>query len=335
MNQLNNAIAEQYRGVRALVLGASGFIGRWVARMLDQVGAQTFLAVRDQLTSNGLFSRYDIHGEIIEIDLVESESLRQAINDVRPSIVFNLAGYGVDRTERDEETAYLINGRLSETICESISLYTQPGWRGRRLVHVGSALEYGLATGNLDETTEPIPTTLYGRSKLAGTRAVTVLSEREGIQAVTARLFTVYGPGEHAGRLLPALIETASTRRPLALTDGLQLRDFTYVEDVAEGLLRLGLTSGLPGQVVNLATGQLTPVSQFIDSAAQILGIPPGSLLIGALPKRAEEMNHDPVIIERLKKMTNWMPETSIQDGIRNTMAFLTLQNSCSQQENA
>ena len=332
---MEKAIEEQYRGVRALVLGASGFIGRWVARMLEQAGARSFLAVRDRLNANNLFSRYGIHGEIIEIDLIDSGSLGEAILDIKPSIIFNLAGYGVERTERDEETAYLINSRLPEKICESICLYTDRQWRNRRLVHVGSALEYGIATGNLDESTEPIPTTLYGQSKLAGTRAVTTLSEREGIEAVTGRLFTVYGPGDHAGRLLPAHIETASTRRPLALTDGLQLRDFTYVEDVAEGLLRLGLTSGQPGQVVNLATGQLTPVSQFIDSAAQILRIPPGSLLIGALPTRVEEMNHDPVIIERLKKLTNWMPETSIQDGIRNTMAFLTSQNSCSLQENA
>lgn len=309
------------------MLGTSGFIGRWVARLLEQAGARTFLTVRDRKNADSLFSQYGIHGEILEIDLIDSDSLRKAILDIKPSIIFNLAGYGVERTERDEDMAYLINSRLPEKICESICLYTDLQWRGRQLIHAGSALEYGIATGNLNESTEPIPTTLYGKSKLEGTRNVTTLSEREGIQAVTARLFTVYGPGEHAGRLLPSLIETASTGRLLALTDGLQLRDFTYVEDVAEGLLRLGLTSGLQGKVVNLASGRLTPVSQFIDSAAQILGIPRNHLLIGALPGRAEEMTHDPVTIDRLKKMTNWMPKTCIPDGIRNTVAFLSSQN--------
>ena len=80
------------------------------------------------------------------------------------------------------------------------------------------------------------------------------------MRAVTARLFTVYGPGEHCGRLLPSLIEAARAEKPLELTAGTQLRDLTYVEDVAEGLLRLGLAQAEPGSVVNLATGHLTMV---------------------------------------------------------------------------
>ena len=77
------------------------------------------------------------------------------------------------------------------------------------MIHVGSALEYGTARGNLNELTAPSPTTLYGRSKLAGTLRVCRAARRRGFRAVTARLFTVYGPGEQPGRLLPSLMAAA------------------------------------------------------------------------------------------------------------------------------
>ena len=121
-----------------------------------------------------------------------------------------------------------------------------------------------------------------------------------GLQALVARLFTVYGPGEHEGRLLPTLLNAARTGQPAELTNGLQQRDFIYVEDVAEGLLRLGLSCGTPGEVVNLATGHLTTVRECAETAARVLSLSAERLRFGTLPTRAEEMQHDPVTLDRL-----------------------------------
>src|SRR5262249_2772116 len=101
-----------------------------------------------------------------------------------------------------------------------------------------------------------------------------------------------------------------------------QKRDFTYVEDVAEGILRLGRSKGQPGAVVNLATGRLHTVRQFVEVAADILSIPDGTLLFGALPARQEEMDNEPVTTDRLKRMTQWGPMTSIEDGVLKTWEF-------------
>jgi nucleoside-diphosphate-sugar epimerase len=139
---------------------------------------------------------------------------------------------------------------------------------------------------------------------------------------MTARLFTVYGPGEHAGRLLPSILAAHRSGESLPLTEGLQQRDFTYVEDVAEGLLRLGLASVESGEAINLATGHLTTVRQFVESAAGVLGMPADRLLFGSVPVRAEEMAHDPVSIRRLEQRTGWRPPTGIRDGIGRAVAF-------------
>jgi UDP-glucose 4-epimerase len=311
-----------YRGIRAVVLGAAGFIGRWVARSLCEQGARLFLVIRDAARAERIFSTYDIRGEIVEFDLERLEDLRELILKLRPSITFNLAGYGVDRSERDEADAYCLNADLPQKLCESIAQCRDHEWTGQNLVHAGSALEYGEIAGNLAEDSQPAPATLYGKSKLAGTEAVARCCDEYGIRGVTARLFTVYGPGEHEGRLAPSLMDAARTGQAICLTSGRQLRDFIYVADVAEGLLRLGLTPAAPGEIVNLATGRLTTVRQFIEHAANILNIPDERLLFGELPTRPEEMSHLPVTIDCLKRLTGWTPPTDIPDGIRKAWAF-------------
>jgi dTDP-glucose 4,6-dehydratase len=168
------------------------------------------------------------------------------------------------------------------------------------------------------------PTTLYGQTKLAGTQALQSMSLASGRSCVTARLFSVYGPGEMAGRLLPSLMKAADTAEMLDLTAGTQKRDFTYVEDVTEGLLRLGAAQTSRGDIVNLATGVLSTVRQFVETATKILGIRGENLNFSSLPIRQEEMEHDPVSTRKLKAMISWTPSVSISQGIMRTRAQTT-----------
>lgn len=315
---------DAYRGATVLVLGASGFIGRWVARELCIRGANLHLVVRDEKVTRRMLAAYGIYGEVLEMDLREPGSTVDLFWKVRPSITFNLVGYGVDPSERDEKIAYQINSDLPRSICSAIAKVTDPQWAGQDLVHVGSALEYGTAQGDLSESSIPNPTTSYGQSKLSGTKQLERCCEEHRLKGVTARLFTVFGPGEHDGRLLPALLQAADMQDSVFLTSGVQERDFTYVEDVAEGLLRLGLTTDArPGEVVNLATGHLTSVRTFAQKAAGVLGIPTDKLDFGAKPTRTEEMKHAPVSIERLRQLTSWVPATTVEEGVGRTLRFL------------
>jgi UDP-glucose 4-epimerase len=313
---------DKYRGVRVAVLGASGFIGRWVARKLCAAGACAYLVVRDPASAAGNFARYEISGEIVEADLSETATVGEIYRRIRPAITFNLVGYGIDPGERDEAISYRINAGLLKDICEAAAAWKDSSWTGQHVVHAGSALEYGAIGGDLREDGGVRPTTLYGKTKLQGTQSLTEHCAALGLLGLTARLFTVYGPGEHAGRLLPSLIRASRTGEPVNLTAGTQKRDFTYVGDVADGLLRLGLAEAVePGVVVNLAMGELVSVRDFIEGAAAVLKIPSANLRFGALPTRLEEMSHDRISIERLRRMLGWTPLTSIEEGVRLTAA--------------
>lgn len=311
--------------MRALLLGATGFVGRWVATKLTQRGARLVCTTRSS-TAVASVSDWPIQAEWVELDLSQPGALARTVADVAPEVVFNLAGYGVDRQERDPDLARRINAEVPAELCAAVAEVPAPGRTGARVVHVGSALEYGEIGGDLAEDSETNATTLYGRTKLAGTRALAERAAELGVASVTARLFTVYGAGEHPGRLLPALLDAARGDGPLPLTAGLQQRDFTWVGDVADGLVRLAQTPSLaawgPGPVVNLATGILTPVRAFVETAAGVLGIEPERLRFGELPTRAEEMAHEPVSIERLRTALGWRPPTSIEAGVARTRDF-------------
>lgn len=314
-------LAPSLSGVRAAVLGANGFIGRWVARRLTELGAETLCVVRAEATAAALRrSGWVPEARVALGDVTRPASLRAALAAARPHVVFNLAGYGITRDERDEALLQAVNVEAAGALAGVVRDVGDPGWPGTRLVHAGTALEYGLASGDLDEATPPLPFEPYGRSKAAGTAALA--ASAEGLPCCTARLFTVYGPGERPGRLVPTLLAARSTAAPIQLSAGTQRRDFVYVEDAADFLVRLALARTAPGEAVNVATGRLTTVREFIERAARTLGIAAERLAFGAVPLQTAEQAHDPLSVARLRALTGGRPDTTIEEGVRRTAAF-------------
>lgn len=311
-----------YQGVRVVVTGASGFIGRWVASLLSQVGADLWLIARDPKGLSRVCDLFSIQGQYMHLDLEKPLAFREAYAKLRPAITFNCIGYGIDQSERDENLSYAINARLVYEMAETIAMKEGPAWGGLRIVQVGSAFEYGPIQAIISEESAPVPQTVYGKSKLAGTRHLQTLCEQTGLRAVTARVFTVYGPGEHSTRLLPSILRSAKTGEPLDLTGGKQQRDFTFVKDVAEGLLRLGLVAEVPRQVVNLATGKLTSVRDFLECACRLLGVNPNQMRFGAIPYREDELWQYQADVSRLEHVLKWRPMCTVSEGIKQTITF-------------
>jgi UDP-glucose 4-epimerase len=302
-----------YQGAPVLILGASGFIGSWVVRVLARQGAQLHLASRRALDPD--VRALAASGQ--RLDLLANGAVEELVRQTAPRWIFNLAGYGVDPREQDETLSSRVNAELP---CRLARAARRQAERGPiTIVHAGSMAEYGPVAGKVREDLTPNPTTLYGRTKLAGTLALSDACRDGVLHGVTARLFMVYGPGERPGRLFPSLLETARSRHPLDLTAGTQRRDFTFVEEAAEGLVRLGATQSR-GEPVNLATGRLQSVREFAEATASILGIPPGLLRFGALPSNVHDLGHGEVVIARLKRLTSWSPSLSIEQGIRRSL---------------
>lgn len=314
-------LAAAFTDKRVAVLGASGFIGRWVCRKAQESGAEVVCFVRDPDRSRTVLARYGVEATVRHADARKPESVRRGLGAVEPHVVVNLMAYGVNPAHADQGLAQAVNaefpGRLAEMLVDS-----GPSWDGNRLVHVGTQYEYG-RVDEFHEDQVPEPTTLYGESKLSGTEAVIGVATTTGLPAVTARVFNVFGPGEGEHRLLPSLARAGREGVPIDLTSGEQERDFCYVGDIAEGLLRLAAADGLAGDPINLASGRLTQVAELIKEAAHQLQIDPHLLRFGARPDRAAEVMKPKVFVDRLRHLTGWLPDTSIAEGIRRTVAFV------------
>jgi UDP-glucose 4-epimerase len=313
-----------YRDKVVLVTGASGFVGRWVCRLLTASGARVHAVARDANVMRPVMDAYDIKAELLLEDLAKTGRFAEVHRAVRPAITFNLVGYGVDPQERDSDLMAYINAELAGEIAGSIATgFADQAWSGARLVHVGSGFEYGSIRGPIVEDREPNPTTPYGRTKLEGTRRVQSVCESTGLSAVTARVFTVYGPGEHPHRLLPSLRRAARDGTTVELTAGQQERDFTYIEDVAYGLLRLGVLRPAPGQLINLATGRLSSVESFVRAAQEVLALRDDQVGFGSLPYRNAEVWQGTVDVGRLRELLDWSPPFALRRGIQATHEFL------------
>lgn len=310
-----------YAGVRVLVLGASGFIGRWLARALSAEGAELHAVVRSAKSFRELAGAWKIDAVVYEIDASRPGEVARVVDEVKPVIAFNLVGYGVDRSEVDEDRMRLLNAEMPGDLAAALAPHAREEWQGQRLVHVGSALEYGLLTGVASEDREGPIHTPYGRTKRAGTAAVASFAASHRFAGITARLFTVFGQGEHDGRLLPTLIRASRSGDDVHLSAGTQRRDFTYVEDVASGLMALGLAPCLPGEVVNLATGRLHTVREFVEAASRRLGIAPARIRFGAEPIRPDEMRLDGVDTRRLQALLEWTPDGNLDNLLARALA--------------
>ena len=110
----------RYRNAQVLLLGASGFIGRWVAKALSASGAKLTLVARDKTADEQIFQRWAVEGKTVEADLSALEGVRSLIEAQPPQIIFNLAGYGVDRSEQDPKLGKRINTELPIELAAAI-----------------------------------------------------------------------------------------------------------------------------------------------------------------------------------------------------------------------
>lgn len=236
--------------MRVLLLGADGFIGRRVADRLlaDQSIQLTVLGRRDSAD--------------IRFDLTAGSpgALARFLDAVAPQVVINCAGatYGSART------LIRANTMAVSTVCEAIRRSREPA----RLVHLGSAAEYGPMPSGvpIPENAEPRPIGSYGVSKLAATELVLA----SGLDALVLRIFDVVGPGSPAaslfGRLAEGLRRALEQDEPLVRMPDLSgYRDFVDVRDVARAIQSAAVSAATG--VINIGSGH--PVRA--RDAAQLL----------------------------------------------------------------
>jgi dTDP-6-deoxy-L-talose 4-dehydrogenase (NAD+) len=187
----------------------------------------------------------------------------------------------------------------------------------KRFVHIGSCFEYGHHDGLISEEASLNPTAIYGATKAAASLLLRERARALGIHLILARPFGMWGPREPAFRLIPQVLAACIARRPLKLTSCEVVRDYTYVEDIADRIVALlRLPDIETGTIVNVGSGQGVVLRDFVLSVARILD---GEALMhfGELPHRPTEMASLVADTHRLRNLLGNRHQTSLADGVR------------------
>jgi nucleoside-diphosphate-sugar epimerase len=191
---------------------------------------------------------------------------------------------------------------------------------GKRALGVGTCAEYAWVTNDYSEETTPLtPDTVYGRCKHALDVALSAAASVHGGSAAWARLFFPYGPGEPPQRLIPSVIRGLLRDEPVECTAGTQVRDFVFVDDVADALVAV-LEAEACG-AFNVGSGRPATLR---DVVAVIVGQLGRADLVqfGARTPPAGDPPRVVADITKLQRETSWHPQVSIETGIARTIAY-------------
>lgn len=259
----------------------------------------------------------DIAGSlsIVEQSLSDSERMRDLLTNVRPEIVFHLAGSIFNPPVL--AAADHLNVNVGGTLCLLEALKDFPN---TKLIYTGSAAEYPPGN-NLTEDLKPGPVNIYGAMKACASLLIDSYARIFGHRTARAVLFTVYGPREAEHRLVPSTIRSVLENRSVRIRNGAVQRDMLYVDDAVEGLCRMAVADLAPGTVINLCSGAGLPVRRI---AGEILKLMEASV---AIEERAGDTRPDEIMVisgdnRRARELLDWQPQWSLQDGLRQTIGW-------------
>ena len=295
--------------MKFLVTGGAGFIGSHLARRLTSMGE---VVVLDNLSSGRKSNLRGVACQLIQGSILETAKLSEALQGV--SHVFHLAAMvSVPESVQKPDLCTKINVEGTQRVLDSAA---QAG--AKRVVLASSCAVYGNET-TLPKTEDlpPSPLSPYASSKLEGEK----LCASALLPAVALRFFNVYGPrqdpqGPYAAAV-PKFIEAATTGSSLTIHgDGLQTRDFVYVEDVVSALIHVATQSSCHG-VYNVASGHSVSI---LDLARTIIGLSATKSSILHAPARSADVRHSSASIDRLQA-TGWKPECDLSQGLKRTLS--------------
>lgn len=298
---------------RVVITGATGFIGASIAHEFLRGGHSVVVLTRINSNLSRLRSLYaDI--KIIEYSSLDPEHFEFSKITGGADIFVHCAWRGVAGSNRNEASQVTTN---IPTTIHSVELAAKLGCR--QWIGLGSQAEYGNLNCKISETSHNLPTTLYGKAKLAASISALGLCEAYKMIGTWMRVFSTYGPKDAPNWFIPYVIQEFLANRAPKLTGCEQLWDYLYVQDAGRAVA--AVSNRQASGVFNLASGNALPLKIYIETIREILGT---SLTpeYGAIDYRSDQVMHLEADIRKLKEITGWRPVVGLLEGLTQTIDF-------------
>ena len=291
-----------------LVTGANGFIGRHCLALLLERGYEVH-AVSLKATEE---SSLGVHWH--KVDLLESGRVSELVSKVQPTHLLHFAWYTVP----GEYWTSLENVHWVQASLTLLEAFARTN--GQRIVVAGSCAEYDWSYGYCIESKTPLsPDSIYGVCKRSLQAMCDVFSRKLGISFAWGRIFFLYGPYEHPERLVSSVIRSLLQDKPARCSHGKQIRDYLYVEDVAEAFVAL-LESNVQGPV-NIASGCPVALKDIIHGIAVKLNRE-DLIQLGAMAPRSNDPRLLVADISRLRDEVGWRRKCGLDRGLEETITW-------------
>jgi nucleoside-diphosphate-sugar epimerase len=301
-----------------VVTGGAGFIGSHLVEALVRRGSR--VRVVDSLVTGHTRNLEHLDGiEFLHGDLADFDVARRALDGA--TYVFHQAAIpSVPRSVRDPIESHRANvdATLNVLVAARDAGVT-------RVVYAASSSVYGNSdTLPKHEDLPPSPLSPYALQKLIGEDYMRLFFELYGLETVAIRYFNVFGPRQdpsspYSGVISLFITALLSGERPTIYGDGEQTRDFTYVANVVDGVLRAAEAPDAAGRVINVATGTRISLNALLETLARILGV---SADARHVEPRAGDVRDSQADIRRARALLGYEPKVGLEEGLRETIAW-------------
>jgi len=301
-----------------LVTGGAGFIGSHLAEELVRRG-ETVRVVDNLTTGKRQNLSHVPKVEFIEGDLADLDVARRVVKGI-DYVLHQAAIPSVPRSVEDPITSNRAN------IDASLNVLVAARDAGvKRLVYAGSSSAYGnTPTLPKIETMAPAPLSPYALQKLVAEQYCQMFTRLYGLQTVTTRYFNVFGPRQdpsspYSGVISIFISALCEGRPPTIYGDGEHTRDFTYVANVVDGVLRACTADNASGEVINVATSGRISLNTLFKTVRDLVGstVEP----IYAEP-RAGDVKDSQADISKAKRVLGYQPSVTFEAGLAKTVEW-------------
>ena len=301
-----------------LVTGGAGFIGSHLSEELERRGER--VRVVDSLVTGHRSNLAHLKTvEFLQGDLADLDVARRAVDGVE-YVLHQAAIPSVPRSVQDPITSHRANVDATLNV-----LVAARDARVRRLVFAGSSSAYGdTPTLPKREDMPTNPLSPYALQKVVGEQYLQLFTTLYGLETVSIRYFNVFGPRQDPSSPYSGVISLFATsllagRAPTITGDGLQTRDFTYVANVVDGVLRACTAPDASGEVINVATGGRISILDLAKTMAAVLG---AQVAPEHLAPRTGDVRDSQADISKARRLLGYEPIVPFDEGLRRTLEW-------------